>query len=55
MYSRTEGTARDMPEGGTLRFLLADNGELHVQTVDFVKVSQAIRWLRNGKGKLLAK
>jgi hypothetical protein len=55
IYSRTEGTVRDMATGGTLRFVLVDEDELHVQTADFVKVGQAIRWLKSGKGELLAK
>jgi hypothetical protein len=55
MHSRSEGTVADMAEGGTLRFVLDGGAELHLQTADFMKVSQAIRWLNNGKGELLAK
>jgi hypothetical protein len=55
IHSRTDGTAADLPSGGTLRFLLSDGGELHVSTSDFAGVTEAIRWSRTGKGKLLAK
>lgn len=55
MYSRTQGTSQPSRNGGTLRFLLSDGGEVHVMTYDFTTVGFAVRWDVKGKGKLLYK
>ena len=54
-HSRNKGTADDAPSGGTLRFLLANDEELHVWTGDLIHVHHALRWSRGGKATLVFK
>lgn len=55
IHSRTEGTGGSSRAGGTLRFLLADGGELHVWTADFSSVGLAIRHRKKGRSVVLFK
>ena len=55
-YSKTLGSAEPCRAGGTLRFRLTADGELHVRTDgDFHQVYDALRYDAKGKGTLLYK
>ncbi|MDB6155158.1 MAG: hypothetical protein JWL90_3611 [Chthoniobacteraceae bacterium] len=55
MYSFTEGSTMPIEQGGTLRFLLNDGGELHIQSYDRASVGLAIRYDSKRRGHLLYK
>jgi hypothetical protein len=55
LYSKTQGTTQPQTQGGTLRFLLSEGGELLVHTGDFHVIFEAIRYDKKGRGTLLEK
>jgi hypothetical protein len=55
MNSLTKGSARFLPDGYTLRFLLDDGGEMHLWSAGQHLGSLVIRYEKSGKGHLLWK
>ena len=55
IYSKAEGSGKASRNGGTLRFLLDDGGEVHVWTPNYSDIDLAIRYRKKGNSILLYK